>query len=117
MEGVTILNTIPGFSPILLVVLLFIIFIFGLSILSYGKVNKISDGRLLLVFIATILAFVAMITCFFIPSQPKRYEVTISDDVTFNDFVEKYKIIEERGQIFIIEERESYKEANQDEPI
>ena len=34
------------------------------------------------------------------------YEVTISDEVSFKDFTSKYEIIEQRGEIYIVKERE-----------
>ena len=40
------------------------------------------------------------------PTEYKtRYKVTISDDVSMNDFVDKYKIISQEGKIFTVEEK------------
>lgn len=36
-----------------------------------------------------------------------QYEVTISDEVSLKEFNEKYKIIEQRDQLYVIQERES----------
>ena len=35
-----------------------------------------------------------------------EYEVTISDEVSMNDFCNKYDIIEQRGEIYVIREKE-----------
>lgn len=38
--------------------------------------------------------------------QITRYEVVIDDSVSMNDFSEKYEVIEQKGKIFIVEEKE-----------
>lgn len=36
---------------------------------------------------------------------PEHYEIMVSDDVNFNEFYQRYKIIEVRGRIYVVEER------------
>jgi hypothetical protein len=36
-----------------------------------------------------------------------QYEVTISEEVNLIEFNEKYEIIDQRGDIYVIQERES----------
>lgn len=38
--------------------------------------------------------------------QITRYEVTIDDTVSMNEFYEKYKIISQEGKIYTVEEKE-----------
>ena len=38
-----------------------------------------------------------------------EYEVTISDEVSMNDFYNRYEIIEQRGEIYVIRAKESEK--------
>ena len=38
-------------------------------------------------------------------SYATEYKVTISDEVSMNEFLEKYEIIEQEGKIFTIEEK------------
>ena len=40
-------------------------------------------------------------------TSPMRYEAIIDDNVKLSEFEEKYKIIEKRGDIYVIEEIES----------
>lgn len=44
-------------------------------------------------------------------SEPTKhethYEVTISDEVNFNEFVEKYEVIEQDGKIYTVREKEN----------
>lgn len=35
-----------------------------------------------------------------------KYQVTISDEVNFNDFVDKYEIVKQEGKIYTVKERE-----------
>ena len=62
------------------------------------------------VIFGTIFGFV-----FGISLMPKNieyvseYEVTISDEVSMNDFYNRYEIIEQRGEIYVIREKENEK--------
>lgn len=60
------------------------------------------------IFIFSIILFVSgWGICIFAPRElTPRYQVIIEDDVNFNDFVNKYKIIEQNGLIYTVEERE-----------
>ena len=35
------------------------------------------------------------------------YEVMIDDDVSLNDFNEKYEVVEQRGKIYVVQEKET----------
>lgn len=115
MEGVTILNIISAFNPLWITGIFLILMLIDGAIMGHLAVENGADTGFIITLIILVLFFIVAITCCFIPARPERYEVSISDDVTFNDFIERYKIIEERGQIFIVEKRENYKEANQSE--
>lgn len=44
-----------------------------------------------------------------VPSGKYKYEVTVDDDITYKNykaFRDKYEIIEQRGEIFVIKEKE-----------
>lgn len=74
--GYTILNTICGFLIGLFITILFIIFTSKTEI-AYNK-NSV---------------------------QYYQYQVVISDDVKFKEFMEKYEILEQNGNIYTIKER------------
>ena len=117
MDGVTILNIIPAFNSLTITIIFAILFVISM-IVTVVILNEFNSFKPLCVSLVVLgLIGLGLLVSFFIPSQPERYEVSISDDVTFNDFIERYKIIEERGQIFIVEKRENYKETNQNEEI
>ena len=79
------------------------------SVLIFFLLLKIdaSDIENLGIFLCSVF-FVIGILFIFIRS-PKvpvtRYEVILSDEITFNEFNSKYKLIEERGDILVIEEK------------
>ena len=41
-----------------------------------------------------------------IPSGEVQYEVMINDSISFTEVVEKYDVIKQRGEIFVLEEKE-----------
>lgn len=112
MEGVTVLNQFihegaiiePWFSM-------------GLIALGIGMVSVlfgfIFEPKLKTVLfrIVVILGGMGLImglgTCIFAPREEEvRYQVTINDSISFNDFIERYEIIKQDGYIFTIQERE-----------
>lgn len=107
MEGVTILATneaveATGFSWVVAI----IVFLAAIFInLMYGLLND-SPGIGLIV--GVILGFSLGILAGFTAgrvSSPETYKVTISDTVNFNEFNERYKIINQEGLIYIVTER------------
>lgn len=59
------------------------------------------------IFLSTVLFVVGILVIFIrSPKVPvNRYEVILSDEITFNEFNDRYKLIEERGDILVIEEK------------
>lgn len=59
-----------------------------------------------------IFSVVGIVVCgslsdtFTVPNGEVRYEVLINDDTSFTEVIEKYDIIEQRGEIFVLEEKE-----------
>lgn len=41
-----------------------------------------------------------------VPTGEYQYEITIDDETSFSEVIEKYNIIEQRGDIFVVEEKE-----------
>lgn len=97
-----VMNTI-FLSSVVLVILSFI-----------GIINTPASKEKLGVACATVLfiALISTIVCgaikdnFTVPNGKVRYEVLINDDTSFTEVIEKYEIIEQRGEIFVLEEKE-----------
>lgn len=106
MEGVRILNEIsPMSAGIWVSIGLFV----AIGILSlFIGIPVFDKGERVIPILISLIPFVFAIFLFFTEytSQP-QYEATIDDNVKISEFEEKYKIIEKRGDIYVIEEIES----------
>lgn len=103
MEGITILNTIIISNVILGFFAIAGLIALLLGIFIYLKDDELFGSALIVIGIVISITF----GIFFLTIKPKKqYEVTINENVKFNEFMEHYKVIEQRGQIYIIEERE-----------
>ena len=115
IDGITILNEITNDMTFSIIMAFFIggvlvvLSLLSLILLAIDSVkNKqnnfsffaLSSVVLTLGAIALILAIVGCSTPIY-----TQYEVTISDKVSFVELNEKYRIIEQRGEIYIIQER------------
>ena len=110
LEGITVLNQemiieTPGWVGLIMIVCLIGLFI---SVVCCLTINDDTVG-----IISGVLAIVFIIGLFFIePLTSKvetgryRYEVTIDESVSFNDIYERYEIVEQRGEIWVLEEKE-----------
>ena len=58
------------------------------------------------VFIVSLISTVIGIILASNSTEITTYEVIISEEVSFKDFTSKYEIIEQRGEIYIVKERE-----------
>ena len=113
INGVEYLYTIPAEEPTsywILVAIFFIAFaFFGIMFLVYSYLGGFED-----IVVASIMAaIVTLISFFAIKSHnanelnPERYAVTISDDVNMNEFVGNYTIVEQKGNVYIIEVKDN----------
>lgn len=110
MDGVTILNQIEGVSVfhfrIILMLLCFVLM--ALSIYSIHSIIKNKDyGVLYAPIIGIIFSVIGFGVAIYEISKPPHinYEVTISDKVSFKDLTDKYEIIGQRGEIYVVRER------------
>lgn len=102
MEGVTILNQYINNTVFWIMLTIFGIGIAG--ILAHYTYNSKHSDILFYFFIGLILLglFGSMIS---IPMVSTYYEVSVSDEVRLNDFMSKYEIVKQKGQIYIVKER------------
>ena len=115
INGITILNeevcnkSSTGLH--ILCALVFIIFVLiGMCIIIDSIRDRVYEQMFFLVLIIPMCVW----TFFATISTPERlndtytkYEVTISDDVSMKEFTDKYSIIEQRGDIYVIKEKEN----------
>lgn len=118
MDGITILNeTTLTLEPLARFIVTMAIIFFGVIFLLciIGIIKSIQDrdrsclitslmGILLSMLLGTILVLRFDYKC----NHPvTQYEVLISDEVNFSEFYQRYEIIEQRGEIYVIQERQS----------
>lgn len=84
-------------------------FIIGISCAGKGVIHDKIAGWC---FVATVVSLFAAIVCgaisdnVVVPTGEYQYEITIDDETSFSEVIEKYNIIEQRGDIFVVEEKE-----------
>ena len=110
MDGITILNTIivddcadwVSFTVLALGVICIVAFILTLTS---------NDNRVIIFGIISLLAIIAMpiivITSksHWRTNERNQYECIIDDSVSINEVYEKYNVIEQRGKIWILEDK------------
>lgn len=116
MNGIEILSIIE--KPILLFneTAFFIAFaIFMLIFLTIGIYAWVAEGYFELFMVCLILGLIASFllaaSCGAMFSEETdevetSYKVTISDEVSLNEFLDKYEIIDQEGKIYTVRERE-----------
>ena len=111
MEGITILNEFTSAGEILapwfgIGIVAFIIGLLGL-IFCPTTINKPHQRLLIIlaIFFAISLFFGISIAAFAPREEETRYQVIIDDSVNFNEFNEKYEIIDQEGLIYTITEK------------
>ena len=121
MNGVTILaeefiNDTMGTVQFTLAI---IAFVFVLSLIIFFILTAALDREwltaLLIIATITVITVVSWVVTLCIPSlynHKTQYYVTISDEVNFKEFTEKYEIVETKGDIYIVEEKSNDLQEN-----
>ena len=117
LKGVTILNSYDIIIPewhdtIFRTVVFSFVAVAGIALIIYllldSKRIKDAVAPLVILVIFTLHCMVASIYGFTHLPENKyqtRYEVTISDEVNFNEFNSKYEVVEQKGLIYTIIEK------------
>ena len=110
MEGVQILNKIEVTEFGVCNILLLIAFIF-FTVISIALMIIVDEIYLTIIFgvltvVFTIACGVSMAISFDSSGKHYRYECLIDESISLNDLYEKYEIVEQRGEIWVLEEKE-----------
>ena len=115
MTGVEILAaqevTITGWHWVAFIITFGLILCVFLA-LGFATSNKLDRFGLIVSLIAGILlgGLFSSVTASVIPiGHETQYKVTISDEVSMNEFLERYEIIEQEGKIYTVREIEDGK--------
>lgn len=108
IEGITILNkiAITGLPTWLTITWIAIVMIsFGVMVVG----GLITECNIKIAATAGVVALVMFFTGLILHCTIKtgeyRYECTIDDSVSYNDIVKNYEIIEQRGDIWVLEDK------------
>ena len=121
MTGVEILNQTNVYKvdgePLLFWIAIGLGFIIGLifMITQWAEYGFDMDGFLMLIAFTFIGAFVGCIAfaCSLDDTDELnyvKYQVTISDEVSLNEFMDKYEILDQEGKIYTVKEKENNNE-------
>ena len=109
MDGITLLNTVPAEEPLNIWICLVVgALIMILPAIFVSFCEKDSTTTILAVSVFCVIGCImGAVFCKINNSSlhPERYEVIISDDVSTNEFLERYEIVEKNGLIYTIEEK------------
>lgn len=129
LEGINIISTeviknitVPIF--IVLCVIACVLMFFSIQILKIGfEITKSAPHKLfkivfsslniiilvLCLFCSSIIVSRALNDCFFNPVYDTEYTVTISDEISYNEFTKKYEVLEynEKDNTYVIREKEN----------
>lgn len=115
INGVEYLYTIPAEEPISYWILLVIFLICSVVFCVISLANSCHDydadvaivTALLLTAIATLISFFVIKNHNANELNPERYAVNISDEVSMNEFADNYTIVEQKGNVYIIEVKDN----------
>ena len=120
MEGINIINTIPIYATAnawmvttalycLLVALVIAVAAYIFTKLACNTTSIV----LIFIFLSLIIVTLAFVVIYSLSDKTNtdviekyQYEVLIEDSVRFNDFNDKYQVVDNRGEIYIIEEKD-----------
>ena len=110
MDGITVLSqetvsTLSVAIPLGIISLLLFIVSFVLTIKLFCDGE---DGIAMLSIISTVAALILVVVCTIDAFDPPEttYKVTIDETVSFQEFSERYEIVEQDGLIYTIKEKD-----------
>lgn len=116
MNGVEILNqyevvTSYGFDASVFGITVLVAAVIGLIVGISCQESGHCDGFeafMIMIFSAILGVFIGIMVCCAISEPTKtetHYEVWVSEDANIIEFTDKYEIVEQRGQIFVVREK------------
>ena len=112
LNVVELTKTAPAIKWIAAGCILSILSSFIIGISTAGK-GKRGDTITTCSFVLLIISFFGAVICaalsdeIVVSNGKYQYEIIIDDNTSFTEVTEKYDIIEQRGEIFVVEEREN----------
>lgn len=107
VEGITVLNKIAITGlPSWIIVSSVVILAIGLIVLVVSLLAEWPAWAAIVPIISAVLIFIicGILNCI-VKTGEYRYECTIDDSVSYNEVVENYKIVKQRGDIWVLEDK------------
>lgn len=111
MNGITILNTYANTSSPSWVVA---IALCGATVVMVGVILFLVSktySQMIFGIVFSVIGFIAVIGGYIFAEknvvETARYECIVSDEVNPNDLYEQYNVIEKRGEIWVLEEKDN----------
>lgn len=107
VEGITVLNKIAITGlPSWIMVSSVVILIIGLIVLVVSLLAEWPAWTAIVPIISAVLIFIicGTLNCI-VKTGEYRYECIIDDSVSYNEVVENYKIVKQRGDIWVLEDK------------
>lgn len=106
LEGITVLSqtAIEDANLLWFVVPAVVIFLGSVFVAASIDMHETLAG-----IVSVMLAFLVGGACYAIRLEPTgeyKYEVTVEESVSMTEFYERYDVIEQRGEIYVIEKKE-----------
>ena len=101
IEGVEILSMRQNYEWVLLIMPILYLIISILSIIIAFRGKRASQ----FVFFGIIAFFCVILFFGFFKSNYIEYEVTINDNVSFTEFVDRYDVLDKNGEIYTVREK------------
>lgn len=110
MAGINVLNVVerirlPDWTIVCILLCMFAMAVFFIELLTGDTKKKINTGGIGFVCTLVLIFVFLWIGRTFVPNRITQYECTIDSDVSFVELYEKYDVIEQRGDIWILEEK------------
>ena len=105
IDGITVLNQIEISTPTGLGIF-FGVVAFLVVVILFGVLTKFEGWSSAIGSIIGIIAFVFITNASIEPTGCYKYECLIDKSVSMTEVYEKYKVIEQRGEIWVLEDKE-----------
>ena len=103
LNTTVIMEEASWFSPAIIICGIIAIICFNIIIITY---NDGLRGILIIIFILSVLTLLVIGTWEpQVETGRNRYEVTIDEDISITEIYSKYDVIEQRGKIWILEDK------------
>lgn len=103
MSGVTILNVEGAFLPAVyehLNIILPILII--LAVMSFVCILIFMDHEIVAYIFTGVIVLSVLFALIFACAHPIRYDVILDNSVSYNEFIERYDVIEVNGKIYTV---------------